>query len=77
MGTNRILRAENRGLKIALAESLKPHKLAEVEGKLEKFEEVSIIDLAKAIFSDRITDGPHTACAEIIAQFPGGLWRNV
>jgi hypothetical protein len=38
-------------------------------------EEVSIIDLAKAIFSDRIADGPHTVCAEIIAQFPGGLWR--
>jgi hypothetical protein len=41
----------------------------------DKFEEVSVIDLAKAIFSDRILDGPHTACAGIIAQFPGGLWR--
>jgi hypothetical protein len=66
---NRMLRAENRGLKLALAEALKPYEAG------DKFEEVSIIDLAKAIFSDRIFDGPHTACAGIIAQFPGGLWR--
>jgi hypothetical protein len=67
---NRMLRAENRGLKLALAEALKPYELNE-----KKFEEVSTIDLAKAIFSDRIADGPHTTCAGIIAQFPGGLWR--
>jgi hypothetical protein len=70
---NRILRAENRGLKLALAEALKP--LADTKDK--KFEELSVIDLAKAIFSDRIADGPHMVCAEIIAQFPGGLWRVV
>jgi hypothetical protein len=73
---NRTLRAENRGLKLALAEALKPHKMAEASnGELARFEEVSVIDLAKAIFSDRIADGPHTLCAGIIAQFPGGLWR--
>ena len=75
---NRILRAENRGLKLAIAEALKPHEIAQApNGGLARFEEVSIIDLAKAIFSDRIADGPHTLCAGIIAQFPGGLWRNV
>jgi hypothetical protein len=70
---NRMLRAENRGLKLALAEALKP--LADTKDK--KFEEVCSAELAKAIFSDRIADGPHTVCAGIIAQFPGGLWRVV
>jgi hypothetical protein len=73
---NRILRAENKGLKLALAEALRPNKMAEApNGGSARFEKVSAIDLAKAIFSDRIADGPHTLCAEIIAQFPGGLWR--
>ena len=33
-------------------------------GKCLRFEEVSVIDLAKAIFSDRIGDGPHICAPE-------------